>query len=192
MRQKITVTFVAAFSLLLSITGCASSHKRLELSESDQVTCSEDSLTDSTEIQTDTGEVIWVYVCGAVHSPGVYSLKPEDRVAVAIELAGGFLENAKTDYVNLAAQAVDGEKIYIPTVDEILEESSYDVEEGLVNINTADERKLVSISGIGEAKAKAIIDYRKEHGNFKSIDEIKKVSGIGSLTFEKIKEYIKI
>lgn len=191
MRQKITVTLVAAFSLLLSLSGCSGDHNKFEISEYSEVDSSMSSALEEDRLEVGT---VFVYVCGAVASPGVYSLKASDRIAVAVELAGGFLENAKTDYVNLAAYVTDGEKIYIPTIDEILSEASAFVEreEGLVNINTADINRLITIDGIGEAKAKAIISYRNEHGRFQSLEEIKKVSGIGNSTYEKIKEFIKI
>ncbi len=155
---------------------------------------------------------IYVHVCGAVADPGVYVLKSDTRVFEAVEAAGGFTEDAAEDYVNLAMPVSDGMKIVIPTVEELAgiegTDLSYGVSDvstedlkpepdslkadGLININTADESELMTLTGIGEGKARAIVSYREEHGSFKSTEELKNVSGIGDATFNKFKDSITV
>lgn len=142
---------------------------------------------------------VLVYVVGAVKSPGVYKLNEGSRVKDAIESAGGPLSDADLLVLNLAEKLQDEDKIYIPKqgeADEVTQGipgqnigiSSKD--DGKININTADIAELETLSGIGPATAQKIIDYRNENGPFKSIEEIKNVSGIGDRKFEQIKEKI--
>ena len=148
-----------------------------------------------------TQESICVYVCGQVAYPGVYELKKGDRVYQAIEAAGGFTEAASREYWNQAEILSDGQKIYVPTQEEA-QRSGSDIapgtansgksEDGRVNLNTASKQELMSLSGIGESRAEAIIRYREENGGFQSIEEIKKIEGIKEGIFEKIKNDITV
>lgn len=142
---------------------------------------------------------ILVYVVGAVKSPGVYTLNEGSRVKDAIEIAGGPLSDADLLVLNLAEKLQDEDKIYIPKqgeVDEVTQgKSSQNIglsskDDGKININTADISELEILPGIGPATAQKIIDYRNENGRFKSIEEIKNVSGIGDKKFEQIKDKI--
>lgn len=149
---------------------------------------------DFTAADIDSEEVsrIYVYVCGAVNSPGVVVLQEGSRAESALEAAGGFRQDARTDYVNLAAKVSDGEKLYFPTVEEtavLPEESGGD---GLININTADEAALCTLSGIGEARARDIMRYREENGPFESCEDIMNVPGIKESVYGKIKDRIKV
>jgi len=141
---------------------------------------------------------IWVYVSGAVQHPGVYELKDGSRICDGIEAAGGFLENAAGEYVNLARKLEDEEQIYIPTYDEVKEDditgNSVDTRQnsGLININTADEELLCTLPGVGASRAKAIIAYREEQGNFGSIEEVMNVEGIKNGLFSKIEALITV
>ena len=146
-----------------------------------------------------------VDVKGAVKFPGVYQLTSEERVIDAITYAGGYLEEAETRYINHAQKLLDEMVIYIPKKGESLDEMQ-SIGEGvhsisfdsnstptsgeLVNLNTADETALSTLPGIGPSKAQAILAYRDEIGSFKSIEELKNVSGIGEKTFEKLKDSI--
>lgn len=178
-------------------------------------TGSEQKLTES--VSTDK---IYVHICGAVEKPGVYELDAGSRVYEVIEAAEGFTEEAYGDYVNQAELLQDGQKITIPTLEEVelakaegtFQESwtsgradgqetgvgqsqvmvDADNSKGLVNINTATESELCSISGIGASRAAAIVKYRQENGNFASIEDIMKVSGIKEGTYEKIKDMITV
>lgn len=172
----------------------------------------------------DTGYSVFVHICGAVNNPGVYELTSGDRVCDAVNSAGGFDEDAKEDYVNLAQLLEDGMKIVIPTTEQAEEEtlkaleasgashkSDYGITEGetgktgnnapdavsqtgslteKININTADAAALCTISGIGPAKAAAIIEYRESVGLFLRREDIMKVSGIGEGTYARIKDEI--
>lgn len=135
-----------------------------------------------------------VHICGAVVSPGVYELSQGSRIVDAVNMAGGFGENADDSYVNLADVLSDGEQIFIPTCEEaqLLKNSSQEHGEssGKVNINTADKALLCSLPGIGDSRAADIIAYRQEHGGFAAIEDIMRVSGIKEGSFQKIKELI--
>lgn len=153
-------------------------------------------------------QIIAVYVCGAVNNPGVYELLEGSRICDALESAGGFSDEADSNYVNLAAKLTDGMKLQIPTTSEISENSklsaveSFDgetlsggdtaSEKKLVNINTASKEELKTLPGIGDGIAGKIIQYREERGSFKSTEDIMKVSGIKEKLFSKIRDYITV
>lgn len=165
------------------------------------------------ESSKETKKII-VHVSGAVQNEGVIELEENSRIADAIEKAGGFREDAYTKDVNLAYKLEDGMKIYIPTVEEkenektnVIVESGIETENNnssysnasdgkntnsKVNINTASKEELDTLPGIGPSTAEKIINYRKENGKFKSIEEIKDVSGIGDSKYENIKDMIEI
>lgn len=137
---------------------------------------------------------IFVHICGAVISPGMYEVPSGSRISDAIEIAGGFSDDADENYLNLAKEVENGEQIKVPTKDEAkkaLQESA-NVADGVVNINTADVTQLSTLPGIGSARAESIIGYRNEHGAFKKIEDIMNVSGIKEAAFAKIKDKIKV
>ena len=139
---------------------------------------------------------IYVYVCGAVANPGVYKTEEDARVYQVIQMAGGILPEGAKDYVNQAAAVMDGEQLYVPFQSEV-ETSGTNLEtqqegESGVNINTAGLEELMTLPGIGESKAQAIIQYREEHGAFQNIEELTNISGIKSGVYEKIKELVRI
>ena len=146
-------------------------------------------------------------VCGAVMHPGVYGMPPDSRVFQAIEMAGGFLPEAAGTYINQAQPLSDGQQIYVPTKEEAEEMTAGGTagkdtlasgvpgesrEPEKINLNTADAAALQTLSGIGEAKAEAILAYREEHGGFSSIEEIMNVPGIKESTFSNIKDKIAV
>lgn len=147
-----------------------------------------------------------VYVTGAVKNPGVYTLEDGMRVKDAIDLAGGVLPEADLLRLNLAQKLHDEDKLYVPKIGEIMSESQTQqstagasgtagitsLSDGKININTAGLSELDTLPGIGPATAQKIIDYRTQNGPFKSIDDIKNVSGIGDKKFEQIKDKIKV
>ena len=138
-------------------------------------------------------EVIKVYICGAVQYPGVVSLPIGSRVIDALEIAGGMTQEASQFAVNLATIVTDGEKVYIPTIEEATGGyATTTIEDGLINLNTATVTELCSLSGIGESRAEDIIAYREAHGAFLTIEEIKNVSGIKESIYNKIKDDIKV
>ena len=154
---------------------------------------------------------IIVHVSGAVKNEGIVELEEGARVANAIEKAGGVRDDAYTKDINYALKLEDGMKIYVPTIEETKQEkeevninsesSNYIISSNntktnensngqKVNINNADESELDELPGVGPSTAQKIIQYRKENGEFKSIDELKNVSGIGEAKFQKIKDLI--
>ena len=155
-------------------------------------------------------QVLYVHMCGAVTKEGVYELPAGSRLTDGIAVAGGFTEEADTSFHNLAAYLQDGQKVYVPTKEEVKDVSveerlKYDAfpETGIptsgqngsvrkVNLNTADVSELMTLSGVGQSKAEAIIQYRMKVGAFSSIEELKNVTGIGDAMFERIKEYITV
>lgn len=161
-------------------------------------------------------ETIFIDIKGEVENPGVYEMQLGDRVIDAVQMAGGFTDEATTDNVNLSKKLKDETVIIIPSYlkdyenvtikndyeidinDDIVQfdenESNEKIESSssLVNINTASVVELMSLDGIGESKAKAIIEYRDTNGDFKNILDIKNVSGIGESIYEKIKDYITV
>jgi competence protein ComEA len=135
-------------------------------------------------------EIIYVHVCGAVREPGVKELPKDSRAFDALELAGGFTEDADQTYVNLAGFLQDGQQLYFPKVGEALPRTE---EAGsLVDLNTADEAMLCTLPGIGETRAKEILKYRKEHGGFTKVEELMEVPGIKEATYEKIRDLVMV
>ena len=137
-------------------------------------------------------EKILVYVCGAVVWPGVIEVDADSRVVDAIVLAGGMTEDADETYLNLAGRLNDGEKIYVPTREEVLQWESQEQGTSLININTATSDRLCELPGIGESKAADIIAYREKHGPFEAAEDIMKVPGIKLSLYERIADKISV
>ena len=155
------------------------------------------------------GEII-VHIIGEVKKEGIVSLKEGDRVIDAIKKAGGETKNADLSQVNLAYILSDGQKIYIPSKNEKIDNfviSSNEAEiidnkgnknsessnmSSKININTATESQLDTLPGVGPSTAMKIIEYRNTNGKFKKIEDIKEVKGIGEAKYEDLKNYITI
>ncbi len=156
---------------------------------------------------------IIIHICGAVHRPGVYELKEGDRICQAIEKAGGFTNDADRELLNQAGKLVDGMQLIIPTekeavnarmtqegeagflhydVQRLADEPGREEDVGLININTATEEALCTLPGIGSEKAKSIIAYRKQNGNYQRIEDIMNVTGIKQGMYDKIKDKITV
>lgn len=154
--------------------------------------------TEFNEPERKTEQFIMVDVCGAVSEPGVVKLKAGDRIIDAVDAAGGLLPEADRRQVNLARVLEDGEQVYIPETGEIEYTSNREVHQGKsavngkININTATQSELEALNGIGTVLAERILQYRSEKGKFKTIDELKNVSGIGDKKFEGIKDHISV
>lgn len=152
---------------------------------------------------------IIVHIAGEILNPGVISLDEGARIIDAINKAGGLTNEADLSKVNLAYILEDAQKIYIPNVNEkeIIENMSSEIVKSgstqensntgeklkngeKININTATQKELQKLTGIGESIALRIINYRKENGKFNTIEDIKNVSGIGESKFNKIKNDI--
>ncbi len=157
-------------------------------------------ITEEKNIQEENDK-IKVYITGEVLNEGVIELDEGSRIADAIDKAGGKTENANIKNVNLAYELEDGQKIYIPNINEqeaaIIDDSSEGIVEEerktiIININKADSLELQKLNGIGESLATSIVKYREENGYFKDIEDLKNVPGIGESKYESIKEYIKV
>ena len=145
-------------------------------------------------------KIFQVFVSGQVKNPAVLKLEDNGdlRLADAVNAAGGLTEFADTEIVNLAEPLIDGAHIHIPMKEIFLQESfetqisSPTSESDLVNINTADATELQKLYRVGPAVAKRIIEYREHNGKFQTVEDIKKVRGIGQRTFEKMKDKIAV
>lgn len=144
---------------------------------------------------------IKIHITGEVNNEGIVELEEGSRIDDAIKAAGDITVLADLSKVNLAYELSDGQKVYIPSVNEeieeyatsdagenVLEEKS--LSDGKININIANSEELQTISGIGESLANRIIDYRNSNGKFKNVEDLKNVSGIGDKKFENIKSKI--
>ena len=141
-----------------------------------------------------TEEGIWIHIAGHVVNPGVYYMKKGSRLFEAVDIAGGMSEDASDEPVNLALVMQDGQHVYIPGIRELSTDDTgdaYDTGGSLIDINTASAPELQSLPGIGESKARAIIEYR-ERSPFVSIEDIMNVPGIKENSFEKIKDRIRV
>lgn len=152
---------------------------------------------------------IIIHIMGEVINEGIVEIPEGARIIDAVNKAGGFSECADTSKINLAYVLKDGQKVIIPSIYDvdkqaelvssgsgngIIDEtqSSNDIKNGLVNLNTATKQELQTLPGIGESTAEKIINYRDENGNFNDIDDIKNVSGIGDSKFNSIKDMITV
>lgn len=133
-------------------------------------------------------EKAFIYVTGAVQKPGLYALDGGQTVGEAVATAGGMAAYADTAAVNLAGKAVDGMHIHIPYDWNGVPPPS--VDDGKVSLSQADAEQLMTLPGIGPAMADNIIAYRREHGAFTNIDELKQVKGIGPAKFQKLKDQV--
>ena len=190
--------------------------------ESEVKTKKNETVTKKDEKEEKTkNETVLVDVKGEVNTPGVYELTSNNTVIDAINKAGGLTKISDTSNINLSKkledemviivyskaeiQKMEEDKIVCPPCNNACiteedekakldekEENTAETPMGKININTADETALQTLDGIGETKAKAIIEYRNKNGNFKTIEDIKNVSGIGDSVYEKIKDNITV
>lgn len=185
--------------------GCSNGKVQMTVKE-DAVSDSGDSndiagttqISEATEMEKKPeSDCIYVYVCGHVANPGVYVLDEQARICDAIALAGGVSEDGRGEVLNQAEHMTDGQTLYVPGVDEEwntegLGDAGKDMDDGKVNINTASKEELMTLPGIGESKAEAIIQYREEHGNFESIESLMEIPGIKEGVYNKIKAGVKV
>ncbi len=143
-----------------------------------------------------TPGLIRVHVTGAITNPGVYTLPEEARLEDAIQAAGGLQETADPQSLNLAASLLDGQRLYIPSAQEVTlspDDKGLQVDvPSVVNINTASLAELDSLPGIGEVKAQAIMAYRQQNGLFTALEDLLKVDGINQSLYEKLEGLITI
>ena len=191
--RYLTLIIVTVF-----LTGCGGA-KSIELTTGGIIETGQTSRSE-TEVR------MFVYVSGCVKKPGVYCVDEGARLYHVIEMAGGMTGKARKDYLDLAETVHDGQSIRILSKSQYkkrcnesdrneateAENSDQGASVSKININTADERQLQTLPGIGNSKAQAILKYRNETGEFSSIEDIKKVSGIGEATYSNIESLITV
>lgn len=159
------------------------------------------------ETSTSPPMTVMIDVKGAVNYPGVYTLEEGQRIVDAIEMAGGYAEAANPTLINHAQKLQDEMVIYIPKLGEELTEIMPELVQtaqgnrsssgstnnaGKINLNKAEVNELTQLPGVGPSKATAIIQHRTEQGTFQTIEDLKKVTGIGEKTFEQLKDLIDV
>ena len=172
-----------------------------EIEEVENETNNENNIDEENEVL----EEIVVHVTGEVNKPGIVVLKSNSRIADAINEAGGATKEADLNQINLAYILEDGQKIYIPNKNEKIDEDEYVTEgngnnignnnpkEGeKVNINEAMQTELEELPGIGPSLASRIIEYREQNGDFKKIEELQNVKGIGDAKYNDIKDKVTV
>ena len=203
-NKKVKIIIII-FIIIISIFICINK-QNIELN-SNEIIEYEDKVENIT-LDTDIESNITIYITGAVVNEGVYKINKDSRIEDAIKEAGGLKENANIKEINLAYMLEDGMKIYIPQQNENIvedktegyinkevttnEKNTKNFENKIININTATQTELENLPGIGPSTALKIINYRKEKGKFKKIEDIKNVSGIGESKFSKIEKLIKV
>ncbi|WP_276770397.1 helix-hairpin-helix domain-containing protein [Fannyhessea vaginae] len=169
---------------------------------------------DAQPSQEDTSQRIVIYIDGCVAHPDVYKLPASARVKDSIDRAGGLTSDADVAALNLASELHDGEKVHIPRVGEdatltrdstgVASGDSYRQDRGAsttrkgqsptrpISLNKASKNELLELPGVGPAMADRIIADRREHGPFKHVEDLKRVKGIGSKKFEKLRKYLHV
>ncbi|MCQ8263609.1 helix-hairpin-helix domain-containing protein [Streptococcus suis] len=173
-----------------------------ELPQTEQASSSQEQTEETSTEESEELSQLVVDVKGAVVKPGLYTLEAGARVNDAVEAAGGLTSQADPKSINLAQKLSDEAVVYVASKDENISvvasttaSSAMSQEEknsNLVNLNTATETDLQTISGIGAKRAADIIAYREANGGFKSVDDLNNVSGIGDKTMESIRPYVTV
>ena len=213
LKKYLLYIFIVIFILVLILIGLLTNNKNDTIKEVKPI------IKETKKVTKKENNKIKVDIKGAVNSPGVYELDDNSRVIDAINVAGGLTEDADISLINLSKKLTDEMVIIIYTTYEIYEYNESNVKteyvyvevnncpdsindacikdyennesNKLININTASIDELTKLTGIGEAKAKTIIEYRKDN-KFNSIEDIKNITGIGDSLFEKIKNDITV
>ncbi|MDD3361650.1 MAG: helix-hairpin-helix domain-containing protein [Hespellia sp.] len=217
MRER-TLRYMLGWIAILSVIVICGGCREQEKSELERVTIEDtkengsvtEEESENLTVENQKEEKVWVYICGAVNQPGVYTFDSEVRIFEVIAQAGGMTEAASATFLNQAQLVLDGEQIYVPTQEEVdagnvgtdASEGTSDgnqsagtqtaAKDGRVNINTASKEELMTLTGIGEAKADSIIAYRETQGGFQSIEDIMQIEGIKEGVFRKIEDQITV
>ena len=204
LKQKKVLICIGILGIVILSNQIKNSNKNYEIIETNQTITSGNTIEEK-----EKDKVIVVHVTGEVKKPGIVKVREGDRIEDVIEMAGGLTEQADISCVNLAYVVVDGMKIRIPAIEDeelskeeiitedagkniIISEKSLNSTNISININTATQTELEGLPGIGASIAGRIVEYRNQKGKFKTIEDIKNVTGIGENKFEQIKDFIKV
>ena len=221
--KKFVIFIIVVVSLIFGFVFMNKSNDVAHASVSTNIKKNSKEIINKKSINKESEKVkIKVDIKGSIASPGVYEVDSNSRVIDIINIAGGVLDDADTDSINLSKKVQDEAVIIIYSHEEMVNnKKSYDEkieycqkdnndacvdevvtfdnnsdtkesESGVININNASVEDLMKLSGIGDSKAKNIIEYRDSIGGFKDINDIKNVKGIGDSIFDKIKDHITI
>ena len=202
MQKNRILCFMLFF--LCFLCGCEQKNDLFSVKENPSAVEEEDSFDDipddnpSVEKESEHIEekTVYVYVCGHVNNPGVFQLSEESRICDALALAGGATKDGNAQVLQQAEKVQDGQTIYVPGMDEEWEQKGFEQatkqEDDLLDINLASIQDFLELPGIGESKAKSIVDFREEHGSFDSIEELMEIPGIKEGVYNKIKDKIKV
>ena len=221
-RYRKQIIFVTLTLVLLSVVGGVIFYKLAfdSSNKEDNIVLNTKKKTNDEKIEEEEDIYYQVDIKGEVNTPGIYTVKKDSRVIDVIRLAGDLTDNADTSVLNLSKKVTDEMVIIIYSYDEVanfaltkekekqeqeaclnyseitndacIKDESEIVSDSTISLNTATIEELMTLPGIGEAKAKAIISYREEVGAFQNIEELKEVDGIGDTLFDQIKENIAI
>jgi competence protein ComEA len=175
MERKFCIIFIVIALIMLSSCG----KSEATINEAYIMTDSSDN-----ELLYEDRDTVVAQIDGAVNAPGVYEIPAGLRVRDLVEAAGGMRDDAALESINLAEILTDGMRYHILTIEEY--EATKSGSSAKVNINTATLEQLMTLAGIGESKARSIIEYREKNGTFKSVEDLLKVSGIKRGTLDKI------
>lgn len=201
-KKRMIVTII--FSILFLGTSCYFYFQKPKIKEEKKT---DEIVKKETKKEEPVEETIFVDIKGEVLNPGLYEVPTNKRVMDIITAAGGLTEFADTSTINLSKKVEDQMVIIVNKIGEETKESSLQndarivasdalisktnkTSTGPISINQASKEELMTLNGIGEAKAASIIDYRNQHGGFKSVEELMEVKGIGERLFQKVKDYI--
>jgi len=176
-----------AIIFIFSITGCKDNSEELLRFSEDELE-QEDTIEEKSEKKD---ELLIVHVSGSVKRAGVYQLEKDKRIIDAIEKAGGMLEEADSDALNLAEKIKDGMKIYVPKKGEKPTTSTNLKSQSYIDLNLAEKEELMTLPGVGEKTADKIIAYR-EAQPFEKVEDLLKVSGFGKKKMEALKGLIAV
>ncbi len=199
--KKLIIIVSIIFIIILFVFFNNNKNDNTEIIENIETTSNDNSVENNEE----TKQII-VHITGCIKKQGVVEVNEGARIIDVIEASGGVTEEADISKVNLAYIVKDAQKIYIPSIydkedteyitvnngENVIVDDKYGGKSNMININTATQTELESLSGIGPSTALKIINYREEHGKFKSIEEIKEVPGIGDAKFNSIKDMIEV
>ncbi|MBP2626387.1 MAG: competence protein ComEA helix-hairpin-helix repeat protein [Firmicutes bacterium] len=192
-EQRGKIIFIVILAILILTGSFYSFWQKSSVSEN---TSSGEALAKGVKAQEEKTTEIIVYISGAVNKPGVFKVFHNARVIDVVTMAGGLTPEADVSKINMAQLVKDGMHIHVVARSVVLGGGDMLVNAGKgkvsakVNINTAEKSELDALPGIGPSLAERILEYRQTNGSFNDIDDLKKVTGIGSSKFEKIKDKI--